>query len=106
LLNKKKPCPEDPCLFDGVHAPIFDFSKHRFVGVSEYWYTINEFLSEQSDLSYDKIWTKSSELCGNTWDDLSKMHKDGKFPNSENLDDLKLRCFKSAWIVNVLYNGL
>ena len=39
LLNKDKPCEDEPCLLDGVHVPAIDFDVNHFVGVSEYWHT-------------------------------------------------------------------
>jgi golgi apyrase len=36
LLNKVQ-CKEDPCLFNGVHAPLMDIRNHHFIGVSGYF---------------------------------------------------------------------
>jgi Golgi apyrase len=42
LLNKDKKCSDDPCFFNGVHIPIENFANHRFLGVSEFWYSIHD----------------------------------------------------------------
>ena len=106
LLNKTLPCPDNPCMFNGIHAPIADFRKHAFYGVSEYWYTISEFLNITDRVSYDKLYSLSSGMCAKPWSELEKMFNEKRFERVASLDDLKAKCFKTAWILTILYSGL
>lgn len=44
LLNLSKPCPRQPCSFNGVYQPKIDYTKDEFYGFSEYWYSMNDVL--------------------------------------------------------------
>ena len=44
LLNLTKPCPKQPCSFDGIYQPVMDYSKVEFYGFSEYWYSMHDVL--------------------------------------------------------------
>src|SRR5207237_4146402 len=54
LLEKDAPCPDEPCLLNGVHVPAIDFDVNHFIGISEYWHTTHEiFEMAHKDKSYD-----------------------------------------------------
>ncbi|KAI9104756.1 nucleoside phosphatase family-domain-containing protein [Phlyctochytrium arcticum] len=104
LLNKSLPCPDMPCLFNGVHAPISNAL--HFLGVSEYWYTSSQVYGLGG--AYDhKIFLKTTEeFCTQEWSTIEKMFNEKKYTRVSDLDRLHLQCFKSAWIMNVLHEGL
>ncbi|KAJ3115665.1 Golgi apyrase [Physocladia obscura] len=103
LLKKNVPCPEQPCLFNGVHAPIANFSKHRFMGISEYYYTptsVSGAVHPQTGAYYFGEFVKSADqICQGPFDQLreSYMEAHGNISAIEELR-LQLQCFKSAWV--------
>lgn len=103
LLNKTLPCSDTPCLFNGVHAPIKDFLKHRFLGISEYWYTLQDMFKLGGVYSYEKLSTATKEYCKSEWSELTVKFKD--VLSEEGIERLELQCFKSAWIMNILHYG-
>ncbi|KAI9321205.1 nucleoside phosphatase family-domain-containing protein [Dichotomocladium elegans] len=96
LLNKDADCPVKPCLFNGVHTPMIDWSVNKFVGISEYWYSSNDLLGLGGVYDFEEYEQKASSYCSKPWN--------GK--DSSDLHHRQMQCFKSAWIVNVLHNGI
>ncbi|EDO14771.1 hypothetical protein Kpol_312p10 [Vanderwaltozyma polyspora DSM 70294] len=104
LLLKNLPCNDDPCLFNGVHAPQIDYYNDKFVGVSEYWYTANDVFKLGGEYDFYQFSTKVKEFCNTDWDIIKKNSKDGMYnsiPDSFLMDS----CFKANWVLNVLYEG-
>jgi golgi apyrase len=100
LLNKTAPCNDPPCLLNGVHAPNIDFSINRFVGISEYWYTADDVLKLGGEWNYEIFEKKATDYCSLNWDDILKNY------NAIDIQRLEMQCFKSAWLVNFLHNGI
>ncbi|KAF9445575.1 hypothetical protein P691DRAFT_762380 [Macrolepiota fuliginosa MF-IS2] len=128
LLNKDKPCPDSPCLMNGIHVPPIDFSVSNFIGVSEYWYSSEHIFGLGGAYDFVQYERAAAEFCGRDWEGILKQHeesrgkhqlggdgevvKDGKLvelgvwgPKVET-PRLQMQCFKAAWIVNVLHEGL
>lgn len=99
LLNKNAPCPDKPCLFDGVHAPKIDYSSQTFVGVSEYWYSMEEVFDLGGAFSLSKVIRKAATFCATDWSDMQK-----QYPKIDS-EHLRSQCFKAAWVVTMLKNG-
>ncbi|KAJ3352572.1 Golgi apyrase [Entophlyctis luteolus] len=104
LLRKHIACPDEPCLFNGVHAPIANFSRHRFMGISEYYYTpkaatANMNADTSALYSYADFVKGSDNICRGPYNDLLrdqvKLH--GKKLTSLEESRLQLQCFKSSW---------
>ncbi|KAI0053935.1 hypothetical protein FA95DRAFT_1529729 [Auriscalpium vulgare] len=128
LLNKTAPCPDTPCLFNGVYVPPIDFSVSRFIGVSEYWYSSEHVFGLGGAYDFVQYERAAQEFCGSTWTDIKRMHEeakergrlggdgqvevDGQVVGLDKWDDkvemsrLQMQCFKAAWIINVLHEGL
>lgn len=128
LLNKDAPCLEKPCLFGGKYVPSIDFSVSQFVGVSEYWYSSEHVFGLGGAYDFVQYGRAASEFCMQEWDTIVARHdklrkagqvegdgeveKDGKvvgtgdWSSEVELARLQLLCFKAAWIVNVLHEGL
>ncbi|KAI8917196.1 nucleoside phosphatase family-domain-containing protein [Powellomyces hirtus] len=104
LLNKSLPCPELPCLFNGVHAPISDAL--HFLGVSEYWYTSSDVYGLGGAYNHSLFLSSTEKFCAQSWAEITHLHELKKWPSVHDLDRLTLQCFKSAWILNVLHEGL
>ncbi|KAK9479000.1 nucleoside phosphatase family-domain-containing protein [Lipomyces japonicus] len=125
LLSKDAPCSDDPCLFGGVHAPAIDFDVNHFIGVSEYWYTIQsglfaDALPTAQGISNDNgkndndddgstgggaydfatFSTRLKNYCAKDWAEIQAMET-----NVFDKEKLHLMCFKGAWIINVLHSG-
>lgn len=128
LLNKEAPCSETPCLFNGVHVPPINFSSSRFIGVSEYWYSSEHIFGLGGPYDFVQYERAATAFCERDWDGIVKQHElskqrgllggDGEvLQNGEviqtgvwgdrvELSRLQMQCFKAAWIVNVLHEGI
>jgi len=128
LLNKDSPCPDSPCPMNGTYVPPIDFSVSHFIGVSEYWYSSEHIFGLGGAYDFVQYERAAVEFCGRHWTGIEKQHeesrkkhqlggdgevmKDGKVvgidlwgPKVET-PRLQMQCFKAAWIVNVLHEGL
>lgn len=121
LLNKTAPCPDASCLFNGVAAPKIDFSLSKFIGVSEYWYSSEHVFGLGGAYDYVEYERAASKFCGREWSDIVAEHDrsramDGlprepsggvfRWGKEVGLNRLQMQCFKAAWIVNVLHEGI
>ncbi|CCC71744.1 hypothetical protein NCAS_0I00760 [Naumovozyma castellii] len=104
LLLKNIPCKDEPCLFNGVHVPGFNFDNDKFVGVSEYWYTANDVFKLGGPYDFEKFNLNVERFCNTDWDTLKKNNHDGKY-NDISDDFLAASCFKANWVLNVLHEG-
>ncbi|KAJ8088207.1 Golgi apyrase [Marasmius tenuissimus] len=127
LLNKSEPCPDTPCLMNGIHVPPIDFSVSNFIGVSEYWFSSEHVFGLGGPYNFVDYERAASAYCAQEWDDIVKKHDEsehaasgdgevedkdgqivevGKWGPEVELPRLKMQCFKAAWIANVLHEGL
>ncbi|CAO3637677.1 unnamed protein product [Mucor fragilis] len=103
LLNKDADCPTKPCLFNGVHTPDIDWSVNKFVGISEYWYSSHDILGLGGVYDFIEYEKKATSYCGKDW---SHVLEENKELGAAELHRYQMQCFKSAWIVNVLHEGI
>ncbi|KAF7337906.1 F-box domain-containing protein [Mycena venus] len=129
LLNNTAPCPDTPCLMNGVHVPEIDFSVSHFIGVSEYWYSSEHVFGLGGPYDFVQYERAASKFCARPWASIETEHeemrlrnhvlagdgeveKDGKvvevgnYSNNVELSRLQMQCFKAAWIANVLHEGI
>ena len=128
LLNKNAPCSHAPCPFGGVHVPHIDFSVSHFIGVSEYWYSSEHVFGLGGPYSFVEYERAASQFCKKDWNDILQQHdeskkeghlggdgeveRDGKvvstgaWGSDVEISRLQMQCFKSAWLVNVLHEGI
>ncbi|KAJ7216976.1 nucleoside-diphosphatase [Mycena pura] len=129
LLNNSAPCPDTPCLMNGVHVPTIDFSVSHFIGVSEYWYSSEHVFGLGGPYDFVQYERAASKFCSRTWASIAAEHeksraqnhilsgdgeveKDGKIVEVGNWSDnveisrLQMQCFKAAWVANVLHEGI
>jgi golgi apyrase len=110
LLNTNVPCPNSPCLMNGVHVPPIDFSVSHFIGVSEYWYSSDHVFGLGGAYDFVQYEQAASKFCSQEWDSIVKKYEDasasGKWTDRVGVSRLQLQCFKAAWIVNILHEGL
>ena len=104
LLLKNIPCAEEHCLFNGVHTPGIDYTKDKFVGISEFWYTPNDVFNLGGEYSFEKFSANVKEFCNTDWHTIEQKSDNGDY-NGIPEDFLKEACFKSNWIINVLHEG-
>lgn len=105
LLRKDQPCEEDPCLFNGIHAPAIDFKSDRFVGVSEYWYTANNIFKLGGHYDFPTFSKHVAEYCSRPWNEMQKEMSRGGIFEGIHEENLKAACFKATWVINVLHSG-
>jgi Golgi nucleoside diphosphatase len=105
LLNKTAECPEKPCLFNGVHTPEIDYEVHRFVGVSDWWYSMHDILGLGGDYDANTFKQAAHRYCQMSWDQIVAEHKAGRYPSSVDRKRLHEQCFKAAWLANILHEG-
>lgn len=104
LLMKNLSCKDQPCLFNGVHAPTLNFEKDKFVGVSEYWYTANDVFHSGGEYNFHTFNEKVKSYCESLWETVMQNSKNGEYSNlSEKF--LLDACFKASWVVNILHEG-
>ncbi|TFY65005.1 hypothetical protein EVG20_g5750 [Dentipellis fragilis] len=128
LLNKTAPCPDAPCLFNGVYVPPIDFSASHFIGVSEYWYSSEHVFGLGGAYDFVQFERAAQNFCGNKWDDIMRMHEEAKqrgqlggdgevveggrivgldkWGDKVERSRLEMQCFKAAWLANVLHEGI
>lgn len=106
LLNKEKQCKEDPCLFDGVHAPISDFQNHQFIGVSEFWYSTFDVYNLGGEYDYTSLKDATERFCGTDWSKILEQFNQDQYPHVQNPSRMKMQCFKSSYLLNVIHEGL
>lgn len=128
LLNKDVPCPDAPCLFNGVHVPPIDFSISHFIGVSEYWYSSEHVFGLGGPYDVVQFERAASVFCSREWTHILQEHEDskrkgalggdgeilengevvstGKWGDKVEIPRLQMQCFKAAWLVNVLHEGI
>nr|UOP56919.1 putative ynd1-apyrase-like protein [Thecaphora frezii] len=107
LLDKEAACTHPPCLFHGVHVPTIDFSVNHFIGVSEYWFSSNDVFNQGGVYDFVSFQKTAVDFCGKPWSEL-KQHLDAGdvFGPQVELNRLQLQCFKAAWMVTVLHEGI
>lgn len=128
LLNKSAPCPDTPCPINGVHVPHIDFSVSHFIGVSEYWYSSEHVFGLGGAFDFVEFERAASQFCSREWTDILAQHERSrhagelsdrfesdaettdtgrqKWSSHVELSRLQMQCFKAAWIVNVLHEGI
>ncbi|KIM53052.1 hypothetical protein SCLCIDRAFT_1223228 [Scleroderma citrinum Foug A] len=128
LLNKNAPCLAEPCLFNGVHVPPINFASSHFIGVSEYWYSSEHVFGLGGSYDFVQYERAATEFCGRDWDGIVEQHelskqdgrlggdgevlqdgqvvKTGVWGDRVELSRLQMQCFKAAWVVNVLHEGI
>ena len=109
LLDKDAPCADQPCLLHGQHVPAIDFEVNHFVGVSEYWHTTHEvFEMTHKDAAYnfDKYQALVKDFCAAEWDDIMSDVAEKKWGKKVDADTAQKVCFKAAWLINVLHDGI
>lgn len=107
LLNKEVECLDLPCLFNGVHVPAIDFSVNHFIGISEYWYSTQDVWSMGEVYDFVGFEKNAMAFCQRDWSEIMKDHRSGaKWGSTVELSRLESQCFKAAWIINVLHDGI
>ncbi|CDO93883.1 unnamed protein product [Kluyveromyces dobzhanskii CBS 2104] len=104
LLLNNLPCSEEPCLFNGVHAPKINFEQDRFVGISEYWYTANDVFKMNGEYNFHEFSSNVKDFCESNWTTLRQNNAEGLY-NGISDDYLMDSCFKANWILNILHEG-
>ncbi|KAF6071626.1 GDA1/CD39 (nucleoside phosphatase) family protein [Candida albicans] len=105
LLMKNMVCIDEPCLFNGIHGPKFNFEKDKFIGISEYWYTANDIFQSGGEYNFKTFNAKVKEYCESNWDEILKNSEQGQYSKLDPDKFLKDACFKASWVMNVLHEG-
>ncbi|RKP06189.1 nucleoside phosphatase GDA1/CD39, partial [Thamnocephalis sphaerospora] len=105
LLNKTVACPEAPCLFNGVHTPEIDYGRHRFVGVSDWWYSTHDILGQGGAYNSRDYRRAAEQFCQRDWDVILAEHRAGRLAPTVEEIRLRQQCFKAAWLMTVLHDG-
>ncbi|CAO1636081.1 unnamed protein product [Parajaminaea phylloscopi] len=115
LLDKSAHCSRPPCLFHGIHVPPIDFSVNHFIGVSEYWFSSHDVFGLGGAYDYVSFQRAAEKFCARPWHELEKsLHAPGtpgaknatSLPPQVDENRLRMQCFKSAWMVTVLHDGI
>ncbi|GAA5979570.1 hypothetical protein JCM5350_004941 [Sporobolomyces pararoseus] len=112
LLNKEVKCLDEPCLFNGVHVPPIDFTVNHFIGISEYWYSTQDVWGPATGgvgvYDFVEFEKNAIDFCGKNWNEIIEDYKEGrgKWRSGVELSRLETQCFKAAWVVNILHEGI
>ncbi|TFK46631.1 hypothetical protein OE88DRAFT_1637822 [Heliocybe sulcata] len=106
LLNKHADCVHTPCLFNGVHVPPIDFSASHFIGVSEYWYSSEHVFGLGGAYDFVQYERAASDFCARDWDEVLREHSALTNESQVETSRLQMQCFKAAWVVNMLHEGI
>ena len=120
LLNKSALCLDAPCPFNGVHVPPIDFSVSHFIGISEYWYSSEHVFGLGGPYDFVQYERAAQEYCGKPWNEILHMHEASmkglggnesvsgldRWADKVEVSRLQMQCFKAAWVINVLHDGL
>lgn len=112
LLNKEVKCLDEPCLFNGVHVPPIDFSVNHFIGISEYWFSTQDVWGPATGgvgvYDFVEFEKNAIDFCGKDWNEIMSEYKEGrgKWRPGVELSRLETQCFKAAWVVNILHEGI
>lgn len=107
LLDKEAPCSHPPCLFHGIHVPTIDFSVNHFIGVSEYWFSSHDIFNLGGVYDFVQFQKAAQKFCSRPWSELEKSLAEKKeFAPQVNEERLRMQCFKAAWMVTVLHDGI
>lgn len=104
LLNAEQDCKDFPCLM-GVHVPPIDFQVNHFIGISEYWYSTQDIWKLGGVYDFPTFEKSALQFCSQSWGDLIQAHSEGG-SSPPDVHRLEMQCFKAAWIVNVLHEGI
>jgi Golgi apyrase len=108
LLNKQKKCQQDTsdCYFDGTIIPLRDILNHHFIAVSEFWYTTDNVFDLGGVYNPQLIRQASESYCSKPWQNITEMNDHKQIPHVYDSIRLEQQCFKIAYIMNVLSEGL
>lgn len=110
LISKSTCEPGSACLFDDIAVSESLLRGHKFVGISEYWYTLQDLFQTNGKYEYSVLEPKINEFCSSSWSEIetklmnNELLKGGTTAFKER--ELKQACFKSAWVLTVLKKGL
>lgn len=104
LLLKHLPCYDEPCLFNGVHAPQIDFNHDKFIGTAEYWYTANDVFHLGGKYEYQTFSEHVKAFCNLGWKEIQDNSEKGMY-HAISKSNLLNACFKANWVLSVLHEG-
>lgn len=92
------------CILNSRIAPYVNFRTAKFIGMSEFFYCMDDIL--QIGGAYNKQYyeKKASQFCATAWNTTWQQYNDGFF--NADVNRMKFQCFKSAWVSVVLHQGL
>ena len=103
LLQTTLPCRRPPCSVKGAFQPEINHLEHRFVAISEFWYTLFD-VHGMHEYDFRQFSRASEDFCALSWPTLLAGLEAGHYPNAD-LHRLETQCFKSAWVVSLLHTG-
>ena len=101
LVRKPPTCDPWPPLIQPPVNLLADF----FYGFSEFWYSTEDIFRLGGHYVRDKVRKAGSDYCRTDWKMLMSRFTRDLYPLAD-LARLQTQCFKSAWILTVLHDGL
>lgn len=93
------------CSIDGAILPDMNFRNVEFYGFSEFYYTMQDVLELGGAYSFHYFKDKAQDYCATNWSIIESWKNSSRFPRAD-AERYRLQCFKSAWILEVLHEGL
>ena len=85
----------------GLHFDI-----NHFIGVSEYYYSAQDIFGLGGAYDYHTLSNAVASHCSRSWTGILQDLEHKKFPEGVKQGKLESVCFKAAWIMSVLHDGI
>lgn len=89
----------------GIYQAPINFSNSEFYGFSEFFYCTEDVLRLGGQYDSQKYSQSAKEYCSTKWSTLKQRLDSKLFSQQADMGRLKLQCFKSAWMYEVLHSG-
>ncbi|XP_031732965.1 ectonucleoside triphosphate diphosphohydrolase 7-like isoform X2 [Anarrhichthys ocellatus] len=89
----------------GVYQAPINFSNSEFYGFSEFFYCMEDVLRLGGPYDSHKYSRAATDYCLTKWSILKQRLDNKLFSQQADVYRLKLQCFKSGWMYEVLHSG-
>ncbi|XP_068451758.1 ectonucleoside triphosphate diphosphohydrolase 7-like [Clinocottus analis] len=89
----------------GVYQAPINFSNSEFYGFSEFFYCTEDVLRLGGPYDGRKYSRAAMDFCLTKWSILKQRLDNKLFSQQADISRLKLQCFKSSWMFEVLHSG-
>ena len=106
-IERDKHCAvnESTCPLTALSTTRVAFEDTEFYGFSEFFFSLDDVLRMGGKYDYHKVKEAVVDYCSKDWSVLSSRYEKKLYPRADQ-DRLTKQCFKSAWVMTFLHEGL